>query len=151
PIEGQVAVANCSRIAGVSLVPADAEPVPEAIDAIAGADQVVIGPGSLFTSLLAVMAVPAIREALAATPARKVYVCNLRQQLPETSGYDVAAHVEALEAHGVHVDTVVSDPDGLLVGDVPDGITSIRAPVSRGPGIAHDPQKLADALESLVG
>jgi uncharacterized cofD-like protein len=144
-------VANTSRIAGVSLVPADAEPVPEAIAAIAGAQQIVIGPGSLFTSVLAVTAVPAIREALAATPARKVYVCNLREQLPETSGYDVAAHVEALVEHGVHVDTVVSDPDGLPVGHLPDGVTSVRAAVSRGPGIVHDPAKLAEALENLVG
>ncbi|MDQ6909880.1 MAG: YvcK family protein [Actinomycetota bacterium] len=150
-IEGQVAVANTSRIAGVSLVPADAEPVPEAIDAIAGADQVIVGPGSLFTSLLAVTAVPAIRDALAATPARKVYVCNLREQLPETSGYDVAAHVEALEAHGVHVDTVVSDPAGLPLGHLPEGVTGVRAPVSKGGGAAHDPEKLANALEYLVG
>jgi len=151
PIEGQVAVANCSRIAEVSLVPADAEPVPEAIDALAAADQIVIGPGSLFTSLLAVTAVPAISEALAATRARKVYVCNLREQRPETAGYDVAAHVEALEAHGVHVDTVVSDPAGIPVGDLPEDVTGVQAPVSRAGGAAHDPQKLAEALEDLVG
>lgn len=150
-VEGQVAVANSGGIAGVSLVPADAEPVPEAIEALADADQVVIGPGSLFTSLLAVMAVPAIRDALAATAARKVYVCNLREQLPETSGYDVAAHVDALEAHGVHVDTVVSDPAGLAVGRLPDGVRSVQASVSRAGAAAHDPQKLAEALENLVG
>ena len=56
----------------------------------------VIGPGSLFTSVLAVAAVPAIRDAVSACAATKVYVCNLREQLPETEGYDVAAHVEAL-------------------------------------------------------
>ncbi|HUQ63144.1 MAG TPA: gluconeogenesis factor YvcK family protein [Acidimicrobiales bacterium] len=151
PIEGQVAVAACGRIAGVSLVPADAEPVPEAIEALAEADQIVIGPGSLFTSLLAVTVVPAIRNALEVTPARKIYVCNLREQQPETSGYDVAAHVEALGAHGVRVDTVVSDPDGLQIGRLPDGITGVQAPVSRPDGMAHDPQKLADALENLVG
>ncbi|MDQ6928483.1 MAG: YvcK family protein [Actinomycetota bacterium] len=151
PIEGQVAVANSGGITGVSLVPADAEAVPEAIDALRAADQIVIGPGSLFTSVLAVTAVPAIRDALEATPARKVYVCNLREQRPETSGYDVAAHVEALEAHGVHVDTVVSDPAGLPLGRLPDGVVGVQAPVSRGSGAAHDPQKLAEALENLVG
>ena len=70
-VEGQVAVGNSGRIAGVWLVPADPEPTPAALDALAAADQVVIGPGSLFTSVLAVVAVPAIREALAATRARR--------------------------------------------------------------------------------
>ena len=106
-VEGQVAVGNSGRIAGVWLVPADPQATPAALDAIEAADQVVIGPGSLFTSVLAVVAVPAIRDALAATRARKVYVCNLRVQSPETEGYDVAAHVDALLAHGLEVDVVV--------------------------------------------
>ena len=77
-VEGQVAVANTDRIAGISLIPPDPMPPAAALEAIAAADQVVIGPGSLFTSVLAVVAVPAIADALRATSARKVYVCNLR-------------------------------------------------------------------------
>ena len=125
-VEGQVAVGNSGRIAGVWLVPADPQPTQAALDALAAADQVVIGPGSLFTSVLAVVAVPAIREALAATRARKVYVCNLRVQSPETEGYDVAAHVDALRAHGLEVD----------VGAVPSGRPPPRRSERAGGGAA---------------
>src|SRR5207302_3474222 len=90
-IEGQVAVSNAGRISGVSLVPTDPEPPPGAVAALAAADQVVIGPGSLFTSVLAVVAVPALRQALAATPGRKVYVCNLLHQIPETAEFATSA------------------------------------------------------------
>ena len=70
----------------VSLVPDDALPPPLAVERILEADQVVIGPGSLFTSVLAAVAVHGIAEAVAAAKAQVVYVCNLRPQLPETAG-----------------------------------------------------------------
>ena len=150
-VEGQVAVQNTGRIAAVSLVPADATAPAEALAAIAAADQVVLGPGSLFTSVLAVVAVPAIREALAATSARKVYVCNLRQQQPETAGYDFAAHVAALEGHGVVVDDVLAHPGALPPpGDRIDA-RYVERPIAL-PGLAgHDPGQLAIALADLVG
>jgi uncharacterized cofD-like protein len=148
-VEGQVAVANSGRIAGVWLVPADAEPTQAALDALAAADQVVIGPGSLFTSVLAVIAVPGIRDALAATRASKVYVCNLRVQRPETEGYDVAAHVDALRAHGLEVDVVVCHPGALPLGGVSARV--VERPVARAGSAAHDPRLLAAALSDLVG
>ena len=132
-IEGQVNVSEAGRISAVSIVPADAEPPPAAVKAIEEADQVVIGPGSLFTSVLATVAVPGIRDALARTTARKVYVCNLGEQIPETEGYDTAAHVEALVGHGVEPDVVVADPS--LADDT---------------GAGHDPAKLAAALRKLL-
>jgi uncharacterized cofD-like protein len=147
-ITGQAAVARSEGIAGVSLVPADARAPDAALAALADADQVVLGPGSLFTSVLAVVAVPAIREALAATPARKVYVCNLRPQIPETAGYDVAAHVDALRAHGLDIDVVLCHPDSLRVGLV--DVECIQRPVARPDGTGHDPVLLAAALEDLV-
>jgi len=67
----------------------------------------VIGPGSLYTSVLAALAVPGIRAAVAASPAQVVYVCNLRPQVPETERYDVDAHLQALRDHGVEPDVVV--------------------------------------------
>ena len=148
-VEGQVAVGQAGRIAGVALVPADPEPPEAALEALAAADQVVIGPGSLFTSVLAVVAVPAIREALAATAARKVYVCNLRPQVTETEGFDVAAHVAALRAHGLEVDVVLCHPGALPTGrlDVP----KVEREVARDDGLAHDPVRLAAALADLVG
>lgn len=147
-VEGQVAVARAGRIAGVSLVPEDAAPPAAALDAIAAADQVIVGPGSLFTSTLAVVAVQAIREALAATTARKIYVCNLRPQLPETAGYDVAAHIDALAAHGLDVDVVVCHPGGLPLGRI--DIECVQVPVARADGLVHDPVLLAGALADLL-
>ncbi len=147
-VSGQVAIAKAGRIAGVSLVPADAAPPPAVLEVLAAADQVVIGPGSLFTSVLAVVAVPAIRDALAETPARKVYVCNLREQLPETSGYDVAAHVDALRAHGLEVDVVLHHQGGLPVGRT--NVPCVERPVAREGGAVHDPELLAAALEDLA-
>ncbi len=148
-ITGQARVACSEGITGVSLVPAD-PPAPEAVlEALARADQVVIGPGSLFTSVLAVVAVPAVREALATTPGRKVYVCNLRPQLPETAGYDVAAHVDALRAHGLEVDVVLCHPGALAVGRL--DVECVERPVARHDGSGHDPALLAAALEDLLG
>jgi uncharacterized cofD-like protein len=147
-----MAVQNSSRITDVSLVPPDAAPPAEAVRAIMRADQVVIGPGSLYTSVLAVVAVAAIRDALGKTAAEKVYVCNLRQQDPETAGYDAAAHLAALEAHGVTVDTMLWDPTGMALGEYrADDRTAVReVHVARPDGTAHDPAKLAAALRDLL-
>ena len=147
-VEGQVAIGRAGPVAGVSVVPADPEVYPQALDALARAHQVVIGPGSLFTSVLAVVAVPALREALARTRGRKVYVCNLRPQMPETAGFDVAAHVEALLAHGVEVDVVVCDSSTLPLGKPSPPVVDRR--LARPDGLAHDPARLAAVLEDLV-
>lgn len=148
-VEGQVAVSRAQRVTCVSLVPPDPAAPLEVIDAIAAAHQIVLGPGSLFTSVLAVTVVPAIREALRTTAAHKVYVCNLREQPPETAGYDVASHLEALAAHGVEPDVVLFDPDCLPLGDTE--VPAVGAPIA-GPGReAHDPTKLATVLARLVG
>jgi uncharacterized cofD-like protein len=146
-VEGQVAVSATGRISGVSIVPPDAEAPREAIDAIARADLVVLGPGSLFTSVLAAVAVPGIRRALAEAPGQVAYVCNLRPQPPETSGYDVAAHVEALIAHGVQPDVVVYDPGALPVGDLP--VPGVEGALTAA-GLDHDPERLAAVLRQLV-
>ena len=148
-VEGQVAIARAGGITHVWVSPADAGPPPAALEALADADQVVIGPGSLYTSVLAVVAVPAICDALERTPARKVYVCNLRPQVPETEGYDVAGHVRALEAHGLLVDEVVYDPTGVPRGDVT--VACRPHELSRDDGSGHDPGRLAEAISALVG
>jgi uncharacterized cofD-like protein len=147
-VEGQVRVSATSRISGIGLVPPDAEPPPGVLTAIAEADQVVVGPGSLFTSVLAVLAVPAIRHALATTTARTVYVANLRQQVPETSGFDVAAHVTALLSHGFEPDMVLRDPGALPLGSM--DVKWTDAPVATDDGQAHHPGRLAAALSELL-
>jgi uncharacterized cofD-like protein len=147
-VEGQVAVSNAGRISGVSLVPADPEAPAGALEAIAAADQLVVGPGSLYTSVLAVVAVPALRDALRAATARTVYVCNLRPQHPETSGYDVADHVAALAAHGLDVDVVVCHPGALPKGDL--RVECVEADVAGPDRVLHDPVRLGEVLGRLV-
>jgi uncharacterized cofD-like protein len=132
------------------LVPSDVEPPPAAVEAILAADQVVIGPGSLFTSLLAATIVPGISQAISATKARRVYVANLREQPPETGGYDVADHVRALLDHGVEFDVVLVARGALTVGSVPDGVVVEEAELASEPFVAHDPALLARALGDLV-
>ena len=148
PIDGQVAVSMTSGIVRVSVVPVDAKCPVAAIERVVDADQVVIGPGSLFTSVLAAVAVPALRDALVATAARKVYVANLREQVPETEGFDVAAHVRAMRAHGLEPDVVLCDPRGPALGDL--DVAHVERPVSRPHGLAHEPELLAAALVDLV-
>ena len=84
-----------------------------------------IGPGSLFTSVLAAVAVGGIAEAVASTKAQVVYVCNLRPEVSETEGFDVADHVAALARHNVTVDVVLCDTiRGMGVGPTDAGCTT---------------------------
>ena len=151
-IEGQVNVAAAGRIAHVSLVPTDAQPPPEAIEAIERADQLVLGPGSLFTSVLAVVAVPELRRSLQQARAPLVYVANLRAT-GETQGFDVAAHVDALLAHGVEPDVVVADTSHIPAGDVSPTIRLVDADLTDpgDPTGGHDPARLARTLQDLMG
>ncbi len=88
-----------TQVQRVYLDPADAPAYPTAIRAILDADLIVVGPGSLYTSVLPNLLVSDLAQALLATSARKVYVCNVATQAGETEGYDVAAHVKALHSH----------------------------------------------------
>jgi uncharacterized cofD-like protein len=148
-VAGQVAVSRAGNIKTVSLVPGDARPPQLAIDRILAADQIVIGPGSLFTSVLAAAAVGGIADAVARSSAQRVYVCNLRPQQPETAGFDVAAHVDALSRHNVGVDVVIYDSSqGMPRGDL--GISALDFPLTEGNALVHSPVRLAHALASLL-
>jgi uncharacterized cofD-like protein len=155
-VQGQVAVANSLGIRRVELVPADVAATPAAIEA---ADQVVYAPGSLYTSVLPVLCVAGLRNAIAATPAQVVQVANLRPQVPETSGLDVADHLAAVLAHGARVDRLLYDDGahdrgGGLVVDRDRlralGVEVVEAPVARPDGLAHDHRQLARALCALL-
>lgn len=87
------------KIEQVFLDPMEARAYPAAVRAIFQADLIVIGPGSLFTSILPNLLVPDLAGALASAPARKVYVCNVATQAGETDGFDVADHVAVLHQH----------------------------------------------------
>jgi uncharacterized cofD-like protein len=153
-VEGQVAVANSRGIRRVELVPADVAATPAALDAIRTADQVVYAPGSLYTSVLPVLCVTELRDAVVASPARVVQVANLRPQVPETSGMDVADHLAAVLEHGARVDTLLHDTGGGLPVDADRlaalSVEVVAAPVARPDGLAHDHARLAEALCALL-
>jgi len=96
--ESQITKAG-GTIEQVELVPADVQAYSESVQAILDADMVVLGPGSLFTSILPNLLVNGIAEALRATNAYKIYVCNVATQPGETDGFTVAEHVLAMERH----------------------------------------------------
>jgi len=147
-VAGQVAVMAREDVESVRLEPANVPACPDAIVALSKAEQVVLGPGSLFTSVLAATAVDEVREAVSASPGRLVYVCNLHPQPPETTGFGVSDHVDALLNHGVKPEVVLYDPS--TIGGA-DGVTGVVAvPLARTSGLAHDPAKLGAALAALV-
>ncbi|MDL1901383.1 uridine diphosphate-N-acetylglucosamine-binding protein YvcK [Anaerolineae bacterium CFX9] len=87
------------QIQQMYLHPDDVEAYTGSVQAILNADIVVLGPGSLFTSLIPNILVPGIAEALRATQAYKIYVCNIATQPGETDNFTVAEHIIALEKH----------------------------------------------------
>jgi uncharacterized cofD-like protein len=147
-VSGQVAVAEAGRISAVALDPSRAASPWDAVDAIIGADQVVLGPGSLFTSVLPACLPREISKALRRTRAQRVYVANVAAVERETQGFDVAAHVGALAAHGIEVDVVLADTAALPLGE-PD-IEVVTASIAAGDGLRHDPKDLATALSDLL-
>jgi uncharacterized cofD-like protein len=154
-VTGQVAIQNSHRrIRRVSLVPPDA-PSPAAVaEAIAAADQIVLAPGSLFTSLMPTLMVPAVRAALATTGAAIVQVSNLASQIPETEGLSAADHLATVLDAGVRVDRFVVDAGSSLAVD-PAAITALGvdpviADVARPDASAHLPAKLAPVLAALL-
>jgi uncharacterized cofD-like protein len=158
-VDGQVAVATTKDpIRSVHLRPSSPAAYPEAVYAILGCDQVVVGPGSLFTSVIATLLVPGINKALSDSKAHRVFVCNARQQPGETEGLDASDHVRALLSHSGwgSIDTViVQDPvlEGGVTFDRGDaaslGPAFVTADVAGDDG-AHDPDKLAKVLATLT-
>jgi uncharacterized cofD-like protein len=159
-LRGQVAVMHArERIQAVYLTPSNPAAHPSAVKAIRDADLIVLGPGSLFTSLIATLLVPGIRDAVHEASGRRVFVSNTRMQKGETDGLGAAAHLEALIAHAgafaadvVLVQSPVVEPDGVGV-DVEalafSGIDVVASDVADASG-AHDPARLAEVLESLA-
>jgi len=91
--------ASRQRILELMLEPADAEPLPETLEAIASADLITIGPGSLFTSIITNLLVKGVSEALAASSATRVYICNLMTQANESLQLTASQHIERIYEH----------------------------------------------------
>lgn len=109
-VTGQVAVAATPRLERVWLEPADAVGTPDAVAAIERADLIVLGPGSIYTSLLPNLLVADIGAAVVAARAPVVFVANLREQPGETEGMSLVDHLDAMTAHvpELAIDVVVA-------------------------------------------
>lgn len=97
-----------SRITNLSIEPEDAAPVQKALDAIRNADLVLIGPGSLYTSVLPNLVLKPLAEALRTARGLRVYVCNVMTQPGETDGYSAEDHLRAIVEHaGLVADVMI--------------------------------------------
>ncbi len=99
-VHGETNITASQRsIVELSLNPADVKPLPETLDAIAEADLITLGPGSLYTSLITNLLVDGIPQAIAASRATRVYICNLMTQANESLGLTASQHLERIQAH----------------------------------------------------
>jgi uncharacterized cofD-like protein len=110
-VDGQSRIMRTAGIERVWITPDDVLASDDALAAIAEADLIVIGPGSLYTSLLPSLLIPAIRDAVMAASAPRLYVCNVATQEGETTGMDLARHVTTLVDHTANgiVDVVLAN------------------------------------------
>ena len=145
---GQLKVHQMVGIDKIWLEPA-ARASRDAVEAIEQADVVLLGPGSLYTSVLASLVTPGILEALANTKGNVVFVVNLQPQANETIGFKLADHLDALERHGVRFDACVADPRFAAAA----GVVSSKvcfAEVGDVDGRRHQPDLLAKSLQNLI-
>ena len=122
-VEGESQIPEASgRVSRVWLEPDNAPAFPEVVQAILRAQLIVVGPGSLYTSILPNLLVPNISEAIRASEALKIYVCNVATQPGETDGYSAKDHVRVLEDHvGDDLFDIVL-ANGNYGGDLPAGV-----------------------------
>jgi uncharacterized cofD-like protein len=163
-VRGQHAVAVAAgTVRAVRLVPDQPPGCPEAIAAIRAADWLVLGPGSLFTSVVPHLLVPDVHEAVSGATARAAYVLNLAPQPGETAGFSPARHLEVLLGHAswLPLRVVVADEHALTASggraDLERVAAAVGAEVLTGdlaaaPGVArHDPTRLAALLGVALG
>lgn len=164
-VEGESAIPPApGAIERVFLQPDDVSAYPEAVQAILAAEMIVVGPGSLYTSLMPNLLVRDISEAIRASRALKVYVCNAATQPGETDGYSVSDHVKALAVHtgGSLFNVVVAN--SYQRGTLLPNLNWVRfdPPLNGGHRLVtaevalvdkpwrHDPDKLATVLMKLT-
>ena len=166
-VDGQSLIMRSRGIRRVWITPAAVEANAEAVEAIRHADLIVLGPGSLYTSLLPSLLVPGMKSALEVATGLRVYVCNVATQPGETEGYTLSEHLAALHAHGVGtlVDVVLANDNSRARHPAAYPAAPVRvdiAPSDARPRLVtadvvdaenahrHDPQKLAAQLFTLV-
>ncbi len=145
-ITGQVTIERATGIRNLRFTDGDARANPSAVRAVLQADHVVLGPGSLFTSVLATAIVPEIREAVAASAGRKIFVANVANDRAEARGFGLREHLEALADHGISPDVVIIDHSH----ERPGGPFEVVSAAVRGDdGWSHDALALATALAGI--
>jgi uncharacterized cofD-like protein len=172
-VEGETRItAQRKRIRRVHLNPPDARPLPGALEAIASADLITIGPGSLYTSLIPNVLVQEVIGALRTSRATKIYIQNIMTQPGETDGYSAADHVQALAEHsdGILFPNVLLNDElpsaemlkpyeaesATLVGIDRDRLKEFglnimeRQLLSQDGKIRHDPDRLARAVLEMA-
>lgn len=174
-VQGETNIAKVgSQIEKVFLEPGDCHPLRDAISAIANADVITIGPGSLYTSLLPPVLVRGVADAIAESRAVKIFICNLMTQPGETDGLTSRRHLEIFREHAPQINfdflLVNSQPitplqaeryehqgaeqigvHGSISGEVIDGARIVYDNLlADGEKVRHDPEKLATAILALV-
>ncbi len=138
------------QVLRVMLEPSVPNAYPETIRAILEADLIVIGPGSLYTSILPNLLVPEIAQALEATRAPKVYICNVATQPGETDGYTAQEHIEALEKHvGTKIISTVCINNRIPQGAMAETVEWVKPIIKTYRGFQIISADLAD--EKLIG
>lgn len=173
-ISGESCIPNIGKtIRRVFITPADVHPLPDAIRAIDTADIIVLGPGSLYTSVIPNLLVHELTEAIRKSSAVTIYVCNIMTQPGETGGYTAADHLAAILRHTgdglIHYCLANNAPisDSALQryreqgafpvkADVAAmralGITPVLQPIiSKNDLVRHDPTALANAVLKVAG
>jgi uncharacterized cofD-like protein len=168
-VRGETSISRSDApIRRVFLDPPGGPPPEDALDALRQADLVLIGPGSLYTSLVPNLLVPGVSEILASTDALVVFVSNVMTQPGETTGYDLKEHVDALLAHspGLRLSYVLANREPIDetalaryreegAEPVSAGDSSLPCPLvfepllQKGPVVRHDGVKAARALQEL--
>ena len=106
-------------------------PPPAVLEAIAEADQIVLGPGRCSRACSPPASCPASARRFARRTGARVYVANLREQVPETAGFDVARLLASLRDHEVPVDVVLADRTALPIGELPDDVRLVVAELAK--------------------
>ena len=177
--EGNVIVgeSNISKekkhINSISLIPSNPSASPEVIEAINDSKAIIIGPGSLYTSIICNLLIPGIAEAIKNSNAKKIYICNVMTQPGETNCFKASDHIKAIFSH-----TRFQIFDNILINNLPPkdkvlleryknegsvpveidddeisklGINIIKAPViSETNLVRHDPEKLSEAIFKFI-
>jgi uncharacterized cofD-like protein len=172
-VRGESAIPHSGvPLARLRLDPPGAAPAPGVLEALETADMVILGPGSLYTSILATLIVPGVAAAVATARGARLFVCNLMTEPGETDGYGMAAHLQTLAAHGlpqhaldyVVMNTTPVAPD-VLARYAAEGAEPVRGDfasptgsplvvpadvLDAGPVVRHAPDKLGPLLCELA-